>query len=158
MNPLTCSRLDDVRNALTQGHWPQACAAELRAHVDVCARCAQEVLLTTHFQQARVATIAAAQPTAPSLVWWRAQVRRRNSALERASRPIAAAQIFALAIAVATLVGIVAAHWHSIADQTAPTWSLTTVLDNWGLVPLIVAITLITTLGGVVVYLSTDRQ
>jgi len=158
MSPLTCSRLDEVRAALAQGHWPQACASELRAHVDACVRCAQEVLLTTHFQQARSATIGGAQPTVPSLIWWRAQVRRRNSALERVGRPIAAAQIFALGIAVATLIGIVAAHWHSIADQAAPTWSLTSVLDNWGLVPLIVAITLITTLGGVVVYLSTDRQ
>ncbi len=160
MNPLTCSRLDEVRAALAQGHWPQACAAELRTHVDACARCAQEVLLTTHFQRDRSATVAVAQPAAPSLIWWRAQVRRRNSALEQAGRPIAAAQIFALAIAVATLVGIVAAHWHAIADQAqaAPAWSLTSVLDNWGLVPLIVAITLITTLGGVVVYLSADRQ
>jgi hypothetical protein len=158
MNPLTCSRLQEVRNAMAQGHWPQACAAELRTHVDSCARCAQEVLLSAHFQQARCATIAVAQPTSPSFIWWRAQVRRRNSALEQAGRPLAAAQIFALAIAVATLVGIVVAHWHSIADQTAPTWSLTSVLDSWGLVPLIVAITLITTLGGVVVYLSTDRH
>ena len=106
MSRLTCSRLDEVRTALAQGHWPEACAADLRAHAETCNRCAQEILLTTHLQQDRATTITSAQPVPASLLWWRAQVRRRNAALERAGRPIAAAQIFALVITAAAVVGI----------------------------------------------------
>ena len=163
MSRLTCSRLDEVRSALAQGHWPEACAADLRAHAETCTRCAQEILLTTHLQQDRAATIASAQPIAPSLLWWRAQVRRRNAALERAGRPLAAAQIFALVIATAVIVRIFAAHWRSIADHALSTpftqqWSFTTLLGDWGLVPLIAACAVVTTLSGVALYLSTDRR
>ena len=167
MSRTTCSRLDEVRTALAQGHWPEACATDLRAHVESCNRCAQEVLLTTHLQQDRAATIASAQPVAASLLWWRAQIRRRNAALERAGRPLAAAQTFALLIAAALIVRIVASHWSAVLSLSAPDsafsaqstsqWSLTTMLSDWGLVPLIAAFAVITTLSGVVVYLSTDR-
>jgi len=63
----------------------------------------------------------------------------------------------------ATLIGMVALHWHSILDNassaaTTPAWSLTAVLADWGLVPLALAIAVITTLGGVVIYLTTERQ
>ncbi|HEY4382172.1 MAG TPA: hypothetical protein VGN01_17620 [Acidobacteriaceae bacterium] len=160
MSPLTCSRLDEVRTALAQGHWPQACAADLRAHVEACARCAQEVLLTTHLQQTRAATVALAQPASASLLWWRAQLRRRNAALERAGRPLAAAHIFALIIALVVIARTVAAHWQTIADHalTPAEQPLSTVLGQWGLAPLLAAVAVITTLSGVVLYLSTNRQ
>jgi hypothetical protein len=157
-----CSHLPELRQSLAAGHWPHAAAPELRAHAETCARCAQEVLLTTHFQQDRAATIAAAQPGTASLLWWRAQLRRRNAALTRAGRPIAAAQIFALAVAMLAIVALIATHWHGLlarvlsAPDAAATIAAAT--SDWGLVPLILAITLITTLGGVVLYLSTDRQ
>jgi len=159
----TCTRLQEVRNALAEGHWPQASAPDLRAHVETCRRCAEEVLVTTHLQQSRASAVALAQPAAPSLIWWRAQARRRNAALAHASRPLAAAQAFALVIVAATLIGMVALHWHSILDNassaaTTPAWSLTAVLADWGLVPLALAIAVITTLGGVVIYLTTERQ
>ncbi len=158
----TCSHLEEIRQSLAAGHWPSAAAPELRAHAETCTRCAQEILLTTHFQQARVDTIAAAQPTTPSLIWWRAQLRRRNAALTRAGRPIAAAQIFALAVALLAIAALIATHWQTLLDR-APTAqtaaaSLTDISTTWGLTPIILAITLITTLGGVVLYLSTDRH
>jgi hypothetical protein len=162
MSRLTCSRLDEVRTALAQGHWPEACATDLRAHVEACTRCAQEVLLTTHLQLDRAGTMASAQPVAPSLLWWRAQVRRRNAALERAGRPLAAAQIFALVIAAAAVVGILVSHWNSLLER-APSAenaaaALTALRGEWGLAPLLLAFAVVTTLGGVVVYLSTDRH
>ena len=162
MSRLTCSRLDEVRTALAQGYWPEACAADLRAHVEACTRCTQEVLLTTRLQQTRSATIAAAQPVPASLLWWRAQVRRRNAALERAGRPIAAAQTFALVIAAAVILRIVVSHWSTIADRAPSTESAAAAFSalrgDWGIAPLLLAFALITTLGGVVVYLSTDRH
>jgi hypothetical protein len=93
-----CARLDEVQLALAQGHWPAACSAELRAHVDRCRRCGDEVLLTRQFQMARGASVAAARVESPNLIWWRAQLRRRDAVLQRAGRPLAAAQVFALVI------------------------------------------------------------
>jgi hypothetical protein len=163
MSWLGCSRLDEVRQALAQGHWPQACAPELRAHVEGCVRCAQEVLLAEYMQVARNESVQAARPGAASLLWWRAQTRRRNAALERAGRPLAAAQIFALAVVLAVVAGLVAAHWHEILEraasaQAAPAFSFSDLLGSWGPAPVILAIALIATLGSVVVYLTTERQ
>jgi hypothetical protein len=159
---MSCSRLDEVRQALIAGHWPQASAPELRAHVEACARCSQEVQITQHLQLARAEAVASARPGTPSLLWLRAQARRRTAALERAGRPLAAAQIFALVLVAAAIVGMVASHWHGIVDHAlgaegAPAFSLTTVLGDWEMVPLLVAFAVITTLGGVVVYLTAER-
>ena len=159
----SCSRLDEVRQALTAGHWPQASAPDLHAHVETCGRCAQEVLITQHLQLARAEAVASARPGTPSLLWLRAQARRRTAALERAGRPLAAAQIFALVLVAATIFGLVASHWRSLLDHTlsapdSPVFSLTTMVADWGMLPLLAAVAILTTLGGVVVYLTTERQ
>ena len=160
---MNCSRLDEVRQALSAGHWPQASAPDLRAHVATCSRCSQEVLITQHLQVDRAEAVASARPGTPSLLWLRAQARRRTAALERAGRPLAAAQIFALVLVAATVLGMVAAHWRAVVagalpEQGASAFSLTALLGEWGLAPLIAAFALLTTLGGVVVYLTTERQ
>lgn len=157
----TCAHLNEVRHALTAGQWPHAAAPELRSHAATCNRCAQEILITTHLQQARSAAIVSAQPGTPNLLWWRAQLIRRNLAVERASRPIAAAQAFALIIVFITMTCLVAAHWHSLLDPTLPARaaaSLVSIRGDWGITPLILAFTLIPTLGAVVLYLSTERE
>jgi hypothetical protein len=160
MTPFTCSRLQEVRQALADGHWPQASPTDLRAHVDTCPRCAQEILITQHLQQSRATAIPGSQPGSASLLWWRAQTRRRHAALERAGRPIAAAQIFAFIIAVTAIIGVVAAHWRDLiaSAQTTPALSFTTILSDWGLAPIVIAIAAITTLGGVALYLTTERH
>ena len=156
-----CSHLDEIRQALTAGQWPHAAAPELRAHAASCNRCTQEILITTHLQQARSAAIASAQRGTPSVLWWRAQLLRRNTAVERASRPIAAAQIFALIMVVLGIACIIGTRWRSLLDPTLPARaaaSLATIRGDWGIIPLILAFTLIPTLGAVILYLSADRQ
>jgi hypothetical protein len=159
-----CSHLAEVRKALVAGQWPQAVAPDLRAHAAACNRCTQEILITQHLSAAKASAIAAAEneapAAAPQLLWWRAQLRRRNAALAQAARPIAAAQIFAIAITAAAAIGLIATHWDSVVSRAAqaPASSFASLLTNWSLAPLIVAITLVATLGGVALYLSTDRQ
>ena len=155
----TCNHLDEVRQALHNGHWPAASSPELRAHVAACARCTQEVLLTTAFQQARSDTVAASQPAPASIVWWRAMARRREAALTRAARPVLAAQVFAILVVLATVGLMAARHWNTVVDRalTAPS-SISAVVDLWGLTPLIVAAVLLSTLGAVALYLTTDRS
>jgi hypothetical protein len=159
---MSCSRLDEIRQAMIDGHWPQASPPDLRAHAATCSRCAQEILLTQHLQLARAEAVASANPGTPSLLWLRAQARRRTAALERAGRPLAAAQIFALVLVAATIFGMIASHWRTVLAgalpaQGAPAFSLTALLGDWGLAPLIAACAILTTLGSIVVYLTTER-
>jgi anti-sigma factor RsiW len=155
MNWRTCSRLDEVRRALAQGHWPDACAAGLRAHVERCAHCANEILITTHLQRARTEALATARPGASNLLWLKAQARRRNAALERIGRPLAAAQAFAFVVILAAIAGIIAVHWHSLADRAS---SFTATLGDWGLAPIMLGIGILTMLGCLAAYLRAERQ
>jgi hypothetical protein len=161
----TCSHLAEVRQALAAGQWPHAVAPELRAHAAACNRCTQEILVTQHLSAAKASAIAAAPAAAPALLWWRAQLHRRNAALAQAARPIAAAQIFAIAITAAAVIGLIATHWdfilHHGTQTPSPSLSVssfTALLGNWGLAPMVLAVTLVATLGGVALYLSADRQ
>lgn len=106
-----CPREAEVRALVERGQWPQACATELQAHVSDCRSCSELVLVTTAFQRERNQAIGAAKLGSPGLLWWRAQLRRRNAAVVRISKPILSAQIFALAINVVLAVGV--AVWQA---------------------------------------------
>jgi len=94
----SCPREAEVKALVVRGQWPQACAPELRAHVGSCRACSEVAVVTDAFQRARNQTLPAARPGSPGLLWWRAQLRRRNAAIERISRPIFGAQVFGLAV------------------------------------------------------------
>jgi hypothetical protein len=96
-----CLRQPEVATMLHQGHWPHACEPDLRDHIHTCAHCRQQVLLTQTFQNARNLAIGAATIPHPSLLWWKAQLLRRNQALRHVGRPVTTAQIFALVISIA---------------------------------------------------------
>jgi len=156
---LTCAHLDEVRQALHNGHWPEASSPELRAHVAACARCTQEVFVTLHLRKERSEALAGSRPEPASLIWWRAQARRREAVLARATRPILAAQVFALVVVVAVVGVTAASHWSAVVGRAlaAPT-SIATLVDLWGIAPLVVAAVILSTLGAVALYLSTDRR
>lgn len=156
---LDCVHLDEVRQSLRRGQWPAAAPAELRDHVGGCARCGQEVLVTAHLQQARSQAVQAAQTGSASLLWWRAQARRRQEALARAARPVIAAQVFAVAVVLAAVALLAASHWNQMLEHAvAAPASIRSMVDLWGLAPLIAGAVLLSTLGAVAVYLSRERS
>ena len=110
----SCPREKEVKELVERGQWPVAAATEpeLRAHVSGCRSCSELILVTEAFQKARAATIAAATPGSPGLLWWRAQLRRRNAAVERIGRPIMGAQIFALAVNLVLAIGVTVWQAH----------------------------------------------
>src|SRR5271167_4467716 len=117
MNFRTCSFERELAQALKDGHWPRGCSTELRDHVKACASCGELVLLTRTFQRARNESMREAVPGSPgagspSLLWWRAQLRRRNAATERVSRPITIAETFALVVYVFVGVVLVASQYR----------------------------------------------
>ena len=112
--PMTsCPRESEIRILLHRSHWPAAASSDLRSHADTCQACAQLVLLTQAFRQDRAHAQVHAAPRleAPGVLWWRAQLRRRNTAIERLRRPIVGAQIFAVALSLIAAVAFLA--WQS---------------------------------------------
>lgn len=155
---LGCSHLNEVRETLRSGHWPAAASPELRDHVAACTRCGQEVVLTSHLQQARSEALAAMQPGSPSILWWRAQARRREAALARAARPVFAAYAFAVVVMLATVALLAARHWEAMLDRAvAAPASISNIVDLWGMTPVVVGAVLVSTLGAVIVYLTVER-
>ena len=171
-----CSFEREIAQALKDGHWPEGCGAELRAHVDACGNCSDLVLVTQTFQRARSESESAAPGapvSSPSLLWWRAQLRRRNTAIERISRPILGAQIFAIVIAVAAAAAILlverreSLRWVSEIGKSR-TFDLSGLLASpastqwlgitWNLSYLVPVLAVAVLLGGVVVYLASEKQ
>jgi hypothetical protein len=108
----TCSFENEVTQALKDGHWPEGCGPELRAHVETCANCSDLVLVTRTFQSARSESEREALRGSPGLLWWKAQLLRRNAATERVSRPITIAETFALVVYVFVGAVLVASQYR----------------------------------------------
>lgn len=166
MSPFRCPRESELTGLLDRGQWPLASSAELRAHVAGCRNCSDLVLLKRTFQAARAATTA--MPVLPSAgaLWWRAQLRRRNEAIERIGRPILGAQIFALAmfllLAAAALAWqvhnglhpvtwIESLHFDALLPATLPSFEG----GLWFLVPLLSILAIVS---GVVVYFASEKR
>jgi hypothetical protein len=167
-----CSREKEVAELLERGGWPQACAPDLRAHVSGCRSCGDLVLVTETFQRARAGAAGAARLASPEAIWWRAQLRRRNAAVERVGKPILGAQIFALAINLFIVLGLLAWQarqglgWLTWLEQLPQAgtlhlermWSSALLNPGWSLTVLIPAAATLALLSGVVVYLASEKQ
>jgi hypothetical protein len=167
-----CPREKEVLDLLARGHWPQACSADLRAHVDDCRSCAEQILVTQAFQQARTEASAAVNLTSPGVLWWRAQLRRRNAAVERVGKPILGAQIFALAVTLVVSVVLIisqATHglrWMAWFDELQPSqplhiqalWQSGLLNSGWSLMILIPLLATVVLLGGAIIYFASEKQ
>jgi hypothetical protein len=118
-----CEHETEIRQLLDRGHWPQAAPSELRVHAADCRICSELILVTQSFRGARSASMNVPQLPPPGVLWWRAQLRRRNAAVERINKPILGAQIFALSITLIVAAGLIAFQakqsWHWLSSLTA---------------------------------------
>jgi hypothetical protein len=158
---------------LLQGHWPHACDPELSKHIHDCPRCGQQVLLATAFQSDRARAIQAAPIQHPGLVWWRAQLRRREQAFRHVGRSTSTAHLFALVITIAAAVTLLfrqiqtGSGWPSWltepygALQSGTISVLSSAKDGVATDPnllmLATGVGLLLLLGAVVVYFASDR-
>ena len=115
-----CPRESEISAALARGHWPQACSDELRSHAAACRACAELVLLRQAFHRERSAAASEARLERPGVLWWRAQLLRRNAAIERISRPLLGAQIFAWIMCAAA--GVSCLLWQTPRVFTWAAW------------------------------------
>lgn len=160
-----CSRSEDLRQVLLLGHWPHACDADLRAHVDSCAHCSGIVLVTEHLHSARTDSMRSAPADSANLLWLRAQARRRQAALERANRPIAWAQLFALLLVLLAAGALIARQLTHIptsqADASASAHSTLAPLltaDTGTLELLIIPVAILLLLSALALYLTSERR
>ncbi|WP_263365720.1 hypothetical protein [Edaphobacter bradus] len=167
-----CSREKEISDLLTSGHWPHACRSELRAHVETCRACSDLILVTRTFQTSREQSTAMDRLTPPGVLWWRAQLRRKSAALERISKPVWGAHIFALSINLLIAVAFVGSqaklglHWFSWLESLANSsmfhfetlWSLTSTQVGWNLALVVSGLAILGILSGVILYLASDRQ
>jgi hypothetical protein len=168
----SCSREKEISDLLDRGHWPHAVTPELQAHMKGCGTCSDFVLASVAFRNARAGLVSTDRFNAPGVLWWRAQLRRRNAAVDRVGRPIFGAQIFALAINLLIAVGFVASrqrqgvHWLAwLSDLSqSRTFRLERLLpfasanSDWSPMLLIVSFGALALLGGVVLYLATGSN
>jgi predicted anti-sigma-YlaC factor YlaD len=161
-----CPREKEVRELVERGQWPAAIAPELNAHLRECRACADLALVTDVFQQARANAAGPRNVAAPGLLWWKAQLRRREEAMERIGRPILSAQIFALVLNLMVVIGLVA--WEAAHGVDWLSWFVTTgqageagigsllagALSGWGLLVVIPAMAIVALLCGAAVYLA----
>jgi hypothetical protein len=167
-----CPHEKEVRELIEGGQWPLAASSELRAHVGECRTCSDLALVARVFQNARIETMAAAKPASPGVLLWRAQLRRRNAAVERLTRPLLGAQIFALAVTLLAglgFMGFEARHglaWLNWLEQipqgVGPLWdnlfSASVTSSGWAWMVLVAGLATLLLLGGVAIYKATDGQ
>jgi hypothetical protein len=159
-----------VRQLLEHGHWPQACPAELRAHLSECRACTELALVTQAFQNSRAMAAAQVKLPAPGAIWWRAQLRRRNAAVERVGKPILGAYVFALSVAVLVAAAFAisqARHglrWLDWLGQSGSSLRVESISPStWlsaagSLAVLIPVFAMVALVGAVVVYIAAERQ
>jgi hypothetical protein len=161
-----CPHEAEVKAILRQGHWPEACDRELRQHIQTCRSCAEQLLVLQAFHAARAHAMQAAPIDHPNLLWWRAQLRRRNEALQRVSRPITTAQVFAFCISILAAAALLRKgfNWSSWLPQSSSASHFdalsffTSIKADWGPLLLLTGLGTVVLLSAVVVYLASDRS
>jgi hypothetical protein len=168
----SCPYEKELTAALRNGTWPQACGDELRDHVSGCRDCNDVVLITQTLRQARAEAASTAPVPPAGLLWWRAQLQRRNAALERMNQPVVLTGKIALggtvgaAIALALLKTRDVSGWlHWIAQlPSSDAFRLDTLfapspgMVNWAPELVIVGLAAVALFGGVAVYLFNAKE
>jgi hypothetical protein len=118
MNHMECPREGEIVEAVTSGRLLALSEAEgnddLRAHMADCAVCRDVALVAQMFRDDHASLGAHVPPS--GRVWWRAEMRARREAAEKAARPMAIAEIAGAASVGGALVAVAALLW--------PAWSL----------------------------------
>lgn len=165
-----CPREPELGLLLDRGQWPDACSKELLEHVAHCRTCRELALVKQAFSRERTKAAGEAHLESPGVLWWRAQLRRRNAAIQRIGRPLLGAQVFALATCVAA--AVIYMLWQArrgfdwvawLGDLPRALHLGTLIPQSWGNSPweiwLVVSVAaMVAVMGGVLVYVASERR
>jgi hypothetical protein len=169
MTVRSCSHEKDVAELVRRGQWPGLASAEMRAHVAECASCRDLTAVSQAFQRERVAASAQARLESPGVLWWRAQLRKRNTALKQVNRPMVAAQVFAVVLGLVAAMACVALAEHSGAGWIKPVAELPSALHISAMLPeawqntpapwlILFAIAGLAVTGGIFIYKASEER
>jgi hypothetical protein len=102
-----CVRAADVLAAMTAGPEPELSNEELRQHADACESCREIVTVVSALRGERDRVRRTTTVPSAGLIWWRAQLRRRQQAALKATAPVTA--VHAAAIVAAAVLAVVLA-------------------------------------------------
>ena len=165
MSLLSCARTEEIREVLMAGRWPSACAPELREHGQKCERCREFVRVTQALRSSRADAMEGKPLHSASLLWWRAQLRKRHDAMVRIETPMRRGQVFALVLTLCVAMAFVGqqvrahgAQLGRIAGGTGEPGWFKSVWASLGPVPLVVSAMMLALMSAVVVYLTVERE
>lgn len=165
-----CVREPELARLLDRGQWPEACTDEMRAHVAGCRLCNELLMVRQALGGERSRAAAEPRLEAPGVLWWRAQLRRRNAAMERIARPLLGAQVFALAVCLAAAILYILAQARRGFDWLAWLGDLPRAMHLGALIPASLAKTpwetwlavsiaaMVAVMAGVIVYLGSETR
>ncbi len=91
-----CPHEEEVAENLREDRWPWGANPALLVHTRNCRACSDILLAAQTLQQARSAAVRSMQVGSPGYLWWRAQLRLRNRAIDRMAEPVVWAEKIAL--------------------------------------------------------------
>ncbi|PYP91584.1 MAG: hypothetical protein DMG65_07035 [Candidatus Angelobacter sp. Gp1-AA117] len=152
-----CPQEERVSAAIQAGQWPDACDPDLRAHAEGCRVCSDVVLVATALRRSYNSMLQAAQPASPGLLWWRAQIRQKNAALERVMQPVVVAEKVAAMIILLAVVALLVWRRADLSGWLSSVWGP---LSSMALLPgfLIGTAATLAIFGGVAVYLLKAKE
>lgn len=130
-----CAREQDVVNAVRAAAGSGIADPDLREHARDCPACAAIAELARALVAERQAAHAEARIPSSAVVWWRAEMRRRQEATRRVERPIAAVlavtaiSIAAFVVAVVPLFAGWLRSWSPLLAESLPDVSLPSLVD-----------------------------
>ncbi len=92
---------------------------KLAAHIKSCAECREALKVARWMQTFAAATMKPQALPAPGLLWWKAQLSKKQEAAKRALQPILWMQIMAAIIVIATLIWLI----DKTETQLIPVWN-----------------------------------
>lgn len=108
--PMHCEKEPVVIEAVRRGRWDES----LHAHAQDCSICADAVLAAHFLREMQATDLAEARVPDAGWMWWRAQLRARRAAAQRATQPITLVEHLACACAALSLAGLCIWQWRSI--------------------------------------------
>lgn len=103
-----------IVEAVQSGLWPDGCGPALVLHAQKCEVCRDALLVAQFLQAQPPESLHQVRLPGAELVWWKAQLKARREAAERAARPVSIAEFLSLACSLACLLGFALWKWSSL--------------------------------------------
>jgi hypothetical protein len=155
VSAIDCTREEDVVALVLSGRWPDGADADLRAHAEACAVCA-DVIAIAPVLRADQQQLAHVQVPGAGQIWWRSAIRARADAARAAARPMVWLQAITGAGAAGLALAGVSAAWPRL--ESAFSWIPITAASLQDALPLLLLAGLGLVAAPIAFYLAVPRD